>query len=789
MATARERVQSLDSRLRELEERFIGINQSTPLLPPLPDLASTGAPAAAEGDGAASHRSAWPQPTNMSAPRAGAAPGTLAWPAAAQPLTADAPPAEPQPALPPRANSTHAAPAPVPLPPRPSKATEVPLRLYREGLPHRGLGPPQSVWEADKNTAVVALSDRVRQLEGQLHDQQQQHQQHQHQPQSGPEGDPGAGAQHAMPPPTIGLLPVPRTVLGGSSHANVAPFDGIHAAGRPPAPVKYYPPPPPGHPLSAEAALLRLQTAQGARGHARAFAASVTASATATVPSVMMRRNENAQPPRDYPHPHDAEAAGRGGGVAPGAVGVSAPLGYASVAASGAASLHSAALREPGGPLQPAGRYPMVAAALAAGAPGSGGSTWEQAKMRALVSLEQERDMLRAQLESYRDVEDRHRREMVALNEQHREDLRDAAGIAGRRLDRLMGSAGQLHARRALVLRVSRALHAWRRIAVRNRRLGWAGRVWRKRALEAAFAEWHMLVLACRRDRQSRRRAAARYLRTLLLAWGAAAASCLRLRRMGRRAALLRCRWLLAAWARRTAELRARRLRVQGAVAHRRRALLWVGWRGLAAEVVRRRAAEALLRQRLARGAVVAVFATWLHKTRLAQRLRAQRRRAVLRCVLRSWARHASQHSVLRRKLRGLHASWRRRRRAILLAAWAEAARRLARLGAADRALRAAVRRQALSGVLACLRLPPLERAWGRRRAAVALRAWHAAALRAARNRRIAVVRRQQRSRGLLGAAFDEWRVLAKTRMVRLHLREIHRLQEHQRKCVKVDMG
>lgn len=68
-------------------------------------------------------------------------------------------------------------------------------------------------------------------------------------------------------------------------------------------------------------------------------------------------------------------------------------------------------------------------------------------------------------------------------------------GAAGRRLKRLMKSAGPAFARRLLVLRLTRALHAWRRVAVRNRRLRWAAAVWRRRSLEEFLTAWHMVTM------------------------------------------------------------------------------------------------------------------------------------------------------------------------------------------------------------------------------------------------------------------------------------------------------
>ncbi|KXZ56239.1 hypothetical protein GPECTOR_1g208 [Gonium pectorale] len=574
-----------------------------------------------------------------------------------------------------------------------------------------------------------------------------------------------------MPPPPLDVLPVPRTVLGATSHANVAAYDGIHARGAAPAPVKFYPPPPRGEPLSAEAAVIRLQAAQGPRGHARAFAASVAASASATVPSVMMRkkRNENAvpQPQGDedldgYDDAGRTAAADGGAGGGSSSVGVSAPLGYARPAASAAASVHMAALREEG-PLQPAGPYPMVAAALAVGTPGTGASTWEQAKMRALMSLEQQRDVLRAQ------------------------------GIAGRRLDRLMGSAWVAYARRLLVLRISRALHLWRRIAARNRRLAWAQSVWRQKHLEGVFTEWHMFALARRHERQTRRRAHARYQRTVLQSWSAAAAQSKRVRRLLQRAQLARCRRLLAGWAQRSAQLREKRIRLQGASAHRLRVLLRNGWRGLALEVAHERKLEAALRLRLNVTALRAALQTWVANTKLAQRLDAMWRRGVLRSVLRRWVALAARSAVLRRKVAALQGLWRLRRLDIFVASWAAVARRLAQLGKAELALRDADRHQLLATCLTCIRLAPRERAWARRRAVVALRMWRDIALRAARNRRLVLARHLARNRASLAAIFDIWRVLAKIRSVQLHLREIHRLQdleptfEHQMELVRQD--
>ncbi len=78
---------------------------------------------------------------------------------------------------------------------------------------------------------------------------------------------------------------------------------------------------------------------------------------------------------------------------------------------------------------------------------------------------------------------------------------------------------------------------------------------------------------------------------------------------------------------------------------------------------------------------------------------------------------------------------------------------------------------------LTCLRLAPRERAWLRSRGVAALRAWRALAGRAARNRRLAVLRGVARTRGSLAAVWDAWRLLARSRTVQLHLREIHRLQ------------
>ncbi|KAG2441016.1 hypothetical protein HXX76_003869 [Chlamydomonas incerta] len=675
---------------------------------------------------------------------------------------------------------------------------KVPLRLYRQGLPHRELGPPQSVWEADKNTAVLALADRVHQLEDQL---QQAHATGAAAAAAAAAGGAGGAAAAAaayggvLPPPTVDLLPVPRTVLGATSHANVAAYDGIHAGGAAPVPVKYYPPPPPGQQLTPEQQLLRLQVAEGARGHARAFAASVTESAAATVPSVMMRRKRNeaatqaAQatqqqqqlgPELDAVHGDENQAGpgsgpgrggGGGGGVA-GAVGVSKPLGYASNAASAAASVHVIGLKEPGGPLQPAGPYPMVAAALAVGTPGTGGSTWEQSKIRALMSLEQQLNMLKAQVESYKDQESRHRRQMIELNDKHREEMIEAAGAAGRRLKRLMKSAGPAFARRLLVLRLTRALHAWRRVAVRNRRLRWAAAVWRRRSLEEFLTAWHMVTMQNKHQRYTRRRAAHRYLRTLLLAWHTAAAARRQMRRLERRVLLLRCRWLLAAWAQRSGQLREKRMRVRGAEAVRSGRLLRNGWQGLVAEVARVRRTEAELRQRLDKAMLV---------------------KALQVSKVTSWLAYTHRSGMLGRKLRALKDVWRRRRRALVLAAWAAAAARLATLKATDELLRSIVREQQLRTVLSCLRLATRERAWSRRRAGLALRAWRAAAGRLARNMRLVVLRRLERNRQSLAAIFDCWRVLAKARMVQLHLREIHRLQElepmyeHQMELVRQD--
>ncbi len=286
---------------------------------------------------------------------------------------------------------------------------ELPLRLYRQGLPYRELGPPQSVWEADKNAALLALSDRVQLLEGQLS-------------RSPAASSPQRGAaepRHApsgvqLPPPTVAMLPVPRNALGQAvTVANLPAFDGSHAAGAPPTgPVLYYPPPPPGAPLPPEVALARVPAAQSVRGAARAFAAAVEAAAV-RVPSVMMRRaaaQRESEPPEAAAEDADAAAenqalpagpaATAAGAVPPGsgsAVGVSAPRGHARPAAAAAAAVHTAVLRE-SAPLQPAGPYPMVSAALATGVPGSGASTWEQSKMRAVVSLEQQLLALKAQV-------------------------------------------------------------------------------------------------------------------------------------------------------------------------------------------------------------------------------------------------------------------------------------------------------------------------------------------------------------------------------------------------------
>ncbi len=59
----------------------------------------------------------------------------------------------------------------------------------------------------------------------------------------------------------------------------------------------------------------------------------------------------------------------------------------------------------------------------------------------------------------------------------------------------------------------------------------------------------------------------------------------------------------------------------------------------------------------------------------------------------------------------------------------------------------------------------------------MSLRAWHTAAARRARNRRLARARRRSLNRASLAAIWDAWRVLATGRVVELHVREIHRLQ------------
>ncbi|GLI65448.1 hypothetical protein VaNZ11_008828 [Volvox africanus] len=839
MTTARERVQSLDARLRELEQRFDNGFLNPEILPQLADNVSTDIvqqPRVAESSHGELNMNTRNAQETYAVPNAamGQTPvlSTVLDPAASAVDAITAPSANQAHKLPrnnvyststvhlpsaePASSSQLGAAAsevaaprlvgaqavlttanqsaatvsslpPLPPPARPNTFTEVPLRLYRHGLPHRDLGPPQSVWEAHKNAAVVALADRVQQLEREL---QQQQQQGKYQPDP---ALPGSGqrmpeaAAAVMQPPPVDLLPVPRTVLGNTSHAHVAAFDGIHAGGAQPAPVMYYPPPPLSHPMTADAALVRLQSAQGSRGHARALAASVTASAAATVPSVMMRnrRNENAQPRRgDEAGGRDSSvtgtvSAGVGGegGTTTSSVGVSAPLGRASAAASAAASVHMVALRE-ARPIQPAGPYPMVAAALAMGTPGTGGSTWEQAKMRALMSLEQQRDALRAQLEEFQDQEDRHRRELEELRQKHQQDLKDAAGLTGRKLDRLMRSAWVAYSRRLVALRTSRALHAWRRITTRNRRLAWAATVWRQKDLGAAFAEWHFLVLINRHERQARRRAQARYHRTMFLAWAAAAQERRRLRRLEHRVLLARRRWLLAAWMQRVGELQTKQRRYHGAKAHRLTVLLRNGWRGLAGTVTQSRVAEMELRRRLARTAVVTAFKTWAAQAQLGRRLDALHRRAVLRTVLRSWAGLAIRMSVLRRKLGALQKSWRRRRQAIQMAAWADAAHRMALLGAAGRALETATRQQLMAHALTALRLAPREREWGHRRGVLALRAWRGFMRRTIRNRRVVAARRLARSQATLTAVFDAWRVLGKARSVKLHLREIHRLQE-----------
>ncbi|KAG2486927.1 hypothetical protein HYH03_014426 [Edaphochlamys debaryana] len=803
MASARQRLEELDSQLRALESRFIGAGvsqgQAAPVLPPLPDIPSTRGPATSDAGAWQDVPPAVPAaPPSFMGVSAGGLPPRPPAPQPPHPPAAaahassrtDAPAAPPRPPL-----ATAAQPAARAAAQGPTKFVEVPLRLYREGLPHRDLGPPKSVWEADKNAAVVALADRVQQLESELETQTAIAQQAQH----GPEPGPGPGPAGLMPPPSVDLLPVPRNVLGGTAHKHVASYDGIHAGGPEAGPVKYYPPPPPEVGLSPEQVLARVPAAQGPKGQARAFAASVT-NAAATVPSVMARRRrnaENAQPPDggDDGNGDDDDHTPGGAGPGPGgvsSVGVSAPVGHASVKASAAASVHMAALRE-AAPLQPAGPYPMVAAALAQGTPGTGGSTWEQSKMRALMSLEQQRDILRAQLEAYKDIEDRHRRQMVQLNEQHRKQLLEAAGLAGDKLKRLMGSAGHVFARRLLVLRLSRALQAWRRIALRNRRLLWATSVWRRKELEVVFVEWQSLAFAHRQARQARRRATARYQRTLLLAWAGAAGARRTKRQLEQRGAQARLRRLWAAWRQRVPQLLSKRLRLRAAEEVRKGRLLRCGWRGLAGEVERSREAEAALRSRIDRAWIRAAFKTWLANTRLGRKLDAMHRRAVLRCVLRAWLARATRVSVLRRKAGALAAVWRRRRRGLLLAAWAAAARRQAKLAAAERALSQALRLDLLAFALHCLRIAPRERRWARRRGAVWLRAWRAVAARAARNRRLVAARRAAKNFASLAAMFDAWRVLAKARSVQLHLREIHRLQElepmyeHQMELVRQD--
>lgn len=276
---------------------------------------------------------------------------------------------------------------------------EMPLRLYHQGLPHRNLGPPQSTWEADKNAAVIALADRVQQLENDIRQQQQQEGELQQQQQQDREPEPQALPVEPYLAATD-RLPLPRNALGSAARVvDMAALYGVHVGGPPPVPVTYYTPrgPSPTQTRAAQPALGRLMTAQETRSQTRAFAASVVASAASTVPSIMMRRmpNENAQPCRS--EEGDVRRTDGGSRCVTSSVGVSAPLGHARTAAIAAASAHVATLQE-AAPLQAAGPYPMVAAALAVGAPGTGSSTWEQGKMRALLSLEQQRDALRAQV-------------------------------------------------------------------------------------------------------------------------------------------------------------------------------------------------------------------------------------------------------------------------------------------------------------------------------------------------------------------------------------------------------
>ncbi|GIM00701.1 hypothetical protein Vretimale_5653 [Volvox reticuliferus] len=83
-----------------------------------------------------------------------------------------------------------------------------------------------------------------------------------------------------------------------------------------------------------------------------------------------------------------------------------------------------------------------------------------------------------------------------------------------------------------------------------------------------------------------------------------------------------------------------------------------------------------------------------------------------------------------------------------------------------------------MAHALTALRLAPREREWCHRRGVLALRAWCGFTRRTIRNRRVIASRQLARSQAMLTTVFDAWRVLGKARSVKLHLREIHRLQE-----------
>ncbi|KAF5841895.1 hypothetical protein DUNSADRAFT_10332 [Dunaliella salina] len=367
----------------------------------------------------------------------------------------------------------------------------------------------------------------------------------------------------------------------------------------------------------------------------------------------------------------------------------------------------------------------------------------------ALLALEQERNALADQLEAYSRIDLVHAQKMREVHEKHSEAMKDASGVAGRKLERLYESAAAAYAARCLAKHLARALAWWHFEAVRSRRLVWASRVWDNRKLEVAFLGWQQVWWEASQ---------------------AKASACFR--RLLHRASLQHTRRLLHAWQARVEHWQYKRGVVQRAEARYNRSLAKHAMAALTSQVGCKLRA---LQQLAAMGRVRKLRMTvrgWFAWCVLSKRAARMARRGRLQNALRQWSRAVCTAVVAAEQAELKFKATCQRLKVDSLGAWhnvtvLRAHRRWAASQIAMRA-RAAQLHAVLQHWYTELRVSRWAAAREQQMLRGALLAWDAWGKRRQRLSRLAGSAAACRLQGLLSAALGEWRVLGAGRRARL---------------------